>query len=128
MAFTLTAAGTRKIEAVTAANVGKELAILLDDQIVSAPRIESAIRQADGRITGRFTRAEAADLAFAMRAGPLPVPLHVVEQRFLPAAPGHSSIHGVAVASAVVFSVGTLALLVVAFLRSSSGPRAGAPA
>jgi len=119
--FTLTDDGVRKIQAVTTANVGRCLAILVGSHVVSAPTIDAPIRQREGRITGRFTRQEAADLALLMRAGALPLELHLVDERALPAVPGPAAARTAALASAVVFTIATVVLLGAAFLRRKSG-------
>jgi preprotein translocase subunit SecD len=64
--------GVSKFSRVTAANVGRSLAIVLDNRVQSAPRIEGAIPSAEARITGRFTMPEATDLALVLRSGALP--------------------------------------------------------
>ncbi len=79
--FTLNNSGVAKFSTVTAANVGRILAIILDNRVVSTPRIEGAINTADARITGRFTQQEANDLALVLRSGALPASLTILEQR-----------------------------------------------
>ena len=79
--FTLNQGGVAKFSSVTAANVGRLLAIVLDKRIVSTPRIESAINTADASITGRFTPQEANDLALVLRSGALPASLTMLEKR-----------------------------------------------
>lgn len=64
----------------TGENVGKQLAIILDGEIYSAPSIRDRISR-QGVITGRFSSQEAADLAVILRAGALPIPVHIEEER-----------------------------------------------
>ena len=72
--FSLNREGARKFGNVTGSNIGRQLAIILDGRIQSAPRIESRITD-EGRIHGTFTTQEAADLALVLRSGALPASL-----------------------------------------------------
>ena len=73
--FRFDATGGQTFGRVTSENVGVRLAIVLDNEVVSAPRIQSAILGSSGIITGRFTTQETVDLALVLRAGALPAPL-----------------------------------------------------
>lgn len=75
VAFTLTRAGGQRFAELTAAHVGRRLAIVLDGRIQSVPVIESAITGGEGTIQGAFTTREALDLALMLRSGALPVSL-----------------------------------------------------
>jgi SecD/SecF fusion protein len=75
--------GTLRFAAVTAANVNKFLAIVIDSVVYSAPRIMQEIPGGRAEITGHFTMEEAKSLAIILRAGALPAPLRIVEQRWL---------------------------------------------
>ncbi|MFQ5599927.1 MAG: protein translocase subunit SecD [Candidatus Krumholzibacteriia bacterium] len=79
--FTLDRRGARKFSSLTADNVGKQLAIVLDRVVKSAPSINSRIPGGQGQITGSFTDKEARDLAIVLRAGALPVKLNYIEER-----------------------------------------------
>lgn len=79
--FRFDALGGRKFGEVTQANIGRPFAIVLDDKIISAPIIQSAILGGSGRITGNFSVAEANDLAILLRAGALPAPMTILEER-----------------------------------------------
>jgi preprotein translocase subunit SecD len=72
-------AGTKLFEKITAENVKKRLAIILDDNVYSAPVIQERIPGGEARITGRFTDQEARDLAIVLRAGALPAPLKMIQ-------------------------------------------------
>ena len=80
VAFQFDALGGKKFGAGTRANLGKRLAIVLDNQVISAPGLSTPIDDR-GQITGSFTMQEAQDLALLMRAGSLPAPLTVLEER-----------------------------------------------
>lgn len=79
--FSLDATGAKKFGEVTSKNVGKKFAIILDNTVISAPVINTPITGGSGRITGRFTAKEASNLAMLLRAGALPAPLKVMEER-----------------------------------------------
>ena len=87
------AAGAKKFAEVTAANVGKRLAIVLDGKVQSAPRIREAIPSGEAVITGRFDAQAAQDLALILRVGALPAPMHVEEERTVGPLLGQDSIN-----------------------------------
>ena len=80
VAFTLDATGARRF-AETQKNVGKPFAIVLDNKVISAPIIQSEIPGGSGRITGTFTLKEARELSILLRAGALPAPLNILEEK-----------------------------------------------
>lgn len=84
LSFRFNSAGAQRFAQVTSANVGKRFAIIIDHHIVSAPIILDPITGGSGEITGSFTQREVSELAMLLRAGPLPAPLTVVEQRRVP--------------------------------------------
>ena len=108
--FTFNAVGGRKFADITRANVNHRFAIVLDDKIISAPVIREPITGGRGQISGNFTAASANDLAVLLRAGALPAPLTVVEERSVGPELGADSIRAGAISLAVGF------LLVVAFM------------
>lgn len=79
--FRFDSIGARRFAEVTRNNVGKPFAIVLDDRVISAPTIREPITGGSGQISGSFTAATATDLAVLLRAGALPAPLTVVEER-----------------------------------------------
>ncbi|HPT39660.1 MAG TPA: protein translocase subunit SecD, partial [Candidatus Omnitrophota bacterium] len=93
VALQFNAAGAKKFAEVTAANVGKRLAIVLDGKIQSAPRIREAIPSGEAVITGRFDAQSAQDLALILRVGALPAPMHVEEERTVGPLLGQDSIN-----------------------------------
>jgi preprotein translocase subunit SecD len=79
--FEFNSAGARKFAATTSANVGKPFAIVLDNKVISAPNIREPITGGRGQITGNYTAQSASDLAVLLRAGALPAPLQIIEER-----------------------------------------------
>jgi preprotein translocase subunit SecD len=86
------ASGARAFSELTDANVGKRLAIVLDGNIHSAPQIRERIPSGRAQITGGFTTEEATDLAIVLRAGALPAPVQVLEERTVGPSLGADSI------------------------------------
>ncbi len=84
--------GARDFERITGENVKKHLAIILDDKVYSAPVIQEKIVGGKARITGNFDMQEARDLAIVLRAGALPAPVEIIEERSVGPALGHDSI------------------------------------
>jgi preprotein translocase subunit SecD len=84
--------GARIFERITEANVKKRLAIVLDNKVYSAPVIQEKISGGQARITGHFTTEEARDLAIALRAGALPAPVNILEERTVGPSLGTDSI------------------------------------
>ncbi len=84
--------GARIFERVTGENVKKRLAIVLDDRVYSAPVIQERIAGGEARITGNFTTEEARDLAIVLRAGALPAPVNILEERTVGPSLGADSI------------------------------------
>ena len=110
--------GARAFERITGENVGKRLAIVLDNKVYSAPTIQEKIGGGKARITGRFTMEEARDLAIALRAGALPAPVTVLEERTVGPSLGFDSIRQGMIAMAVG---GALLLLFMAIYYKLSG-------
>jgi len=79
--FSFNVRGGQRFGQATAENVGRFLAIVLDRRVISAPRVNSAIPGGRGQISGRFTVEKATNLALLLRAGALPAPLTIVEER-----------------------------------------------
>ena len=90
--FRFDTVGAREFGDVTKANVNHRFAIVLDKQVISAPNIITPILGGSGQITGSFTTKTANDLAILLRAGALPAPLTIVEERTVGAELGADSI------------------------------------
>jgi preprotein translocase subunit SecD len=91
--FRFNSSGARKFADVTSTNVGKPFAIVLDNKVISAPVIQQPITGGSGQITGNFTVQSANELAVLLRAGALPAPLTVVEERTVGPGLGQDSIN-----------------------------------
>ena len=81
VSFRFNTNGARKFAQVTQENVGKPFAIVLDNEVISAPVIREPILGGSGQISGSFTVQSANDLAILLRAGALPAPLTIIEER-----------------------------------------------
>jgi len=101
VSFRFDTAGAQKFGKATSENVGKRFAVILDGVVITAPVINSAITGGSGIITGNFTSQEAADLAVLLRAGALPAPLEIIEERSVGASLGSDSIDAGKIASII---------------------------
>src|SRR3712207_3771384 len=95
--------GAQRFGQATTENVGRPLAIVLDNEVISAPRILQPITGGSGQISGRFTVQQANDLAVLLRAGALPAKLTIVEERTVGPGLGADSIRAGAIATLVGF-------------------------
>jgi preprotein translocase subunit SecD len=93
VSFELTDIGAKLFEQITGANVGKNLAIILDNIVYSAPVIKDRIPGGHAMIEGKFSSDEARDLAITLRSGSLPAPVKILEQRTVGPSLGEDSIH-----------------------------------
>ncbi|MBN2409103.1 MAG: protein translocase subunit SecD [Candidatus Aminicenantes bacterium] len=93
VAFSLNPEGGRRFEKVTGENIGKQIAIILDDKVISSPVVEDVIPATSGGIIrGRFTDEEAEDLVVVLRAGALPAGIRYLEERTIGPSLGADSI------------------------------------
>jgi preprotein translocase subunit SecD len=90
--FRFNTSGSRKFAQATTENVGQPFAIVLDNEVISAPVIREPITGGQGQISGNFTVQSANDLAILLRAGALPAPLTVIEERTVGPGLGQDSI------------------------------------
>ena len=114
MNFRFNTSGARKFGDYTAENIGSPFAIVLDDEVVSAPTIQSHIPGGSGIITGNFTVEESTNLAVLLRAGALPAELVFLEERTIGPELGQDSIDAGKVATAVAFAA-VLAFMVLSY-------------
>ena len=105
VSFTLDRVGAKKFGKVTTENVGKQLAIILDGKIISAPSIREPIVGGSGQITGDFTFQSATDLALLLRSGALPAPMNIIEERTVGPDLGKDSINAGILSLIVGFSL-----------------------
>jgi preprotein translocase subunit SecD len=119
ISFTFNGAGGRSFCAATRHNIGKRLAIQLDNEIISAPVVQSAICGGSGIITGNFTTQQTQEQALLLRSGALPATLTIIEERTVGADLGADAIHSGTVAAVV----GTA--LVMVFMFATYGPLFG---
>ena len=110
VSFTLDRVGAMKFGRVTTDNVGKRLAIVLDNKIISAPVIREPILGGNGQISGSFTLQSASDFALLLRSGALPAPLNIIEERTVGPDLGEDSIKSGAISLLIGF------LLVIAYM------------
>ena len=101
VSFRFDTTGAQKFGKATSENIGKRFAVVLDGVVITAPVINSAITGGSGIITGNFTSQEAADLAVLLRAGALPAPLEIVEERSVGPGLGADSIAAGKIASII---------------------------
>src|SRR4029077_20689668 len=92
VSFRFNTTGARKFAQATSENVGQPFAIVLDNEVISAPVIREPITGGSGQISGNFTVQEANDLAILLRAGALPAPLTIIEERTVGPGLGQDSI------------------------------------
>ncbi len=114
--FRFNSSGGRRFATATSENVGKPFAIILDNQVISAPVIREPITGGSGQISGSFTVQGANDLAILLRAGALPAPLTIIEERTVGPGLGQDSINAgisaayLGMALVVVFMIVTYGL------------------
>ncbi|MCW5731712.1 MAG: protein translocase subunit SecD [Alphaproteobacteria bacterium] len=113
--FRFDAVGGRRFAETTRNNVGRPFAIVLDNKVISAPVIREPILGGSGQISGNFTVESANDLAVLLRAGALPAPLRIIEERTVGPDLGADSIRAGVIASVLGF------VLVIIFMIASYG-------
>ncbi|MDC1378655.1 protein translocase subunit SecD [Pelagibacteraceae bacterium] len=113
VSFTLDRVGAKRFGKATSTGVGKQLAIVLDGKIVSAPTIQSVIASGNGQISGNFTFQSATDLALLLRSGALPAPLNIIEERTVGPDLGQDSIN----AGVIALMIGFLLVIIFMFFK-----------
>ena len=97
--------GSRKFADLTAKNVGKRFAIVLDKKVISAPVIREAIPSGSAQISGNFSFDSANDLAILLRAGSLPAPISIIEERTVGPSLGQDSINAGVISVIIALSL-----------------------
>jgi len=113
VSFTLDRIGAKRFGKATSTGVGKQLAIVLDGKIVSAPVIRDTIASGNGQISGNFTFQSATDLALLLRSGALPAPLKIIEERTVGPDLGQDSIN----AGVIALTIGFLLVIIFMFFK-----------
>jgi len=103
VSFTLDRVGAKRFGKATSTGIGKQLAIVLDGKIISAPVIRDTIASGSGQISGGFTFQSATDLALLLRSGALPAPLKIIEERTVGPDLGQDSINAGMIALIIGF-------------------------
>jgi len=111
--FSFDRVGSKKFGRATTKYVGKKLAIILDDKIISAPVIREPILGGNGQISGNFSFQYATDLALLLRSGSLPAPLEIIEERTVGPDLGEDSIK----AGAISLIIGFLLVIFYMFIK-----------
>ena len=113
VSFTLDRVGAKRFGKATSTGIGKQLAIVLDGKIISAPVIRDTIASGSGQITGGFTFQSATDLALLLRSGALPAPLNIIEERTVGPDLGQDSIN----AGIFALIIGFILVIVFIFVK-----------
>lgn len=111
--FSLDQSGTEKFAKLSAANVGKRLAVVIDDEIVTAPVIREAIHTGNVEISGSFDFIQSKSLASSLRAGALPIKLNTIEEKTVGATLGDILIHSGKKSLIASFIIVTLFMVIV---------------
>ena len=113
VSFSLDRVGAKRFGKATSTGIGKQLAIVLDGKIISAPVIRDTIASGSGQISGGFTFQSATDLALLLRSGALPAPLNIIEERTVGPDLGQDSID----AGMIALTIGFLLVIIFMFVK-----------
>ena len=113
VSFTLDRVGAKRFGKATSSNIGRQLAIVLDGKIISAPVIRDTIASGSGQISGGFTFQSATDLALLLRSGALPAPLNIIEERTVGPDLGQDSID----AGMIALAIGFILVIIYMFIK-----------
>ena len=113
VSFSLDRVGAKRFGKATSTGIGKQLAIVLDGKIISAPVIRDTIASGSGQISGGFTFQTATDLALLLRSGALPAPLDIIEERTVGPDLGQDSID----AGIIALTIGFLLVIIFMFVK-----------
>ena len=113
VSFSLDRVGAKRFGKATSTGIGKQLAIVLDGKIISAPVIRDTIASGSGQISGGFTFQSATDLSLLLRSGALPAPLNIIEERTVGPDLGQDSIN----AGIIALTIGFLLVIIFMFIK-----------
>ncbi len=113
VSFSLDRVGAKRFGKATSTGIGKQLAIVLDGKIISAPVVRDTIASGSGQISGGFTFQSATDLALLLRSGALPAPLNIIEERTVGPDLGQDSIN----AGMIALTIGFLLVIIFMFIK-----------
>ena len=113
VSFSLDRVGAKRFGKATSTGIGKQLAIVLDGKIISAPVIRETIASGSGQISGGFTFQTATDLALLLRSGALPAPLDIIEERTVGPDLGQDSIN----AGMIALAIGFIFVIIFMFIK-----------
>tara|TARA_B100000900_G_scaffold378918_1_gene363418 strand:- start:4392 stop:5945 length:1554 start_codon:yes stop_codon:yes gene_type:complete len=113
VSFTLDRVGAKRFGKATSSNIGRQLAIVLDGKIISAPVIRDTIASGSGQISGGFTFQSATDLALLLRSGALPAPLNIIEERTVGPDLGQDSIN----AGMIALIIGFILVIIYIYIK-----------
>ena len=113
VSFSLDRVGAKRFGKATSTGIGKQLAIVLDGKIISAPVIRDTIAGGSGQISGGFTFQSATDLALLLRSGALPAPLNIIEERTVGPDLGQDSIN----AGIIALTIGFFLVIIFMFIK-----------
>ncbi len=113
VSFTLDRVGAKRFGKATSSNIGRQLAIVLDGKIISAPVVRDTIASGSGQISGGFTFQSATDLALLLRSGALPAPLNIIEERTVGPDLGQDSIN----AGMIALIIGFILVIIFMFFK-----------
>ena len=113
----MNAQGAREWKRLTGENIGRRIAIVLDDLVYSAPNVETEIPNGNSIISGNFTDVEALDLANILKAGSLPAPTRIVEEAVVgPTLGKEAQIQGI---TSIIAGLAIVVLFVIAYYSSA---------
>ena len=113
VSFSLDRVGAKRFGKATSTGIGKQLAIVLDGKIISAPVVRDTIASGSGQISGGFTFQTATDLALLLRSGALPAPLEIIEERTVGPDLGQDSIN----AGMIALAIGFILVIIFMFVK-----------
>ena len=113
VSFSFDRVGAKRFGKATSTGIGKQLAIVLDGKIISAPVVRDTIASGSGQISGGFTFQSATDLALLLRSGALPAPLNIIEERTVGPDLGQDSIN----AGMIALAIGFLLVIIFMFVK-----------